>query len=194
MTERRAVGNLLALAVLAYLTQGPLHPYELGRTLQRNGDARNIRYRHASLYMVVEQLARAGFVVPAGSDRDGARPERTRYALTDAGRTELATWMRHLIAEPAHEYPQFVAALSLIGALPPDEVAALLGRRLAALSRQRAEAAAVVATAEADGVHPLFLVEEEYRTALIDAEAAFCERLRARVAGPDGEWRSAWQS
>ena len=66
--------------------------------------------------------------------REGQRPERTVYALTDAGRRELRDWLRELVEEPQHEYPHFVAALSLIAALPPDEVVELLGRRLERLA------------------------------------------------------------
>ena len=62
MAEKRKVSNLLALAVLSYLTQGPMHPYELGRTLRDHGDERSIKFNHGSLYMVVQQLDRAGFV------------------------------------------------------------------------------------------------------------------------------------
>ena len=34
MAEKRKVGNLLALAVLSYLSQRPMHPYELSRMLR----------------------------------------------------------------------------------------------------------------------------------------------------------------
>ena len=60
MANKRKVGNLLALAVLSYLTQRPMHPYELSRTLRENGDARSIKFNHGSLYMVVGQLAMTG--------------------------------------------------------------------------------------------------------------------------------------
>ena len=79
----RKVGNPLALAVMAYLTQGPMHPYELGRLLRNNDDTRSIKFNQGSLYMVVQQLARAGFIVEQETSRDGLRPERTVYALTD---------------------------------------------------------------------------------------------------------------
>jgi DNA-binding PadR family transcriptional regulator len=189
---RRKVSNLLALAVLSYLTQGPQHPYELSRTLRRNGDARSIKFTHGSLYMVVQQLERAGLVAVHGTAQEGNRPERTLYALTDAGSDELRDWMRDLVAEPAHEYPQFVAALSLIGALPPDEVVRLLRTRLDRLAALRAEAQAVVDDALAAGVHPLFLVEEEYRTALLDAETAFVERFAERITDPRTGWGPEW--
>ena len=122
MAKKRKVGNLLALAVLSYLTQRPMHPYELSRTLRDNGDARSIKFNHGSLYMVVQQLAKAGFITEQETSREGQRPERTVYALTDAGRQELHDWLRELVEEPQHEYPHFVAALSLIAALPPGEV------------------------------------------------------------------------
>jgi DNA-binding PadR family transcriptional regulator len=188
----RRVDNLLALAVLSYLTQGPMHPYELGRTLQRHGDARSIRYRQASLYMVVDRLAAAGLILALDTERDGARPERTRYALTEAGRAELMDWLRELLAEPAHEYPHFVAALAFLAALPPEEAVAALDRRLVGLAAVRAEASEIVEQAETNGVHPLFLVEEEYRLAVLDAEFRFVKSLHSRLVDPATGWRQAW--
>src|SRR5687768_18164504 len=109
VASRRKVNNLLALAVLSYLTTGPKHPYELGRTLREHGDDRSIKFNHGSLYMVVRQLAKAGFIAEQETVREGQRPERTVYALTDAGRREFREWLRELLEEPRHEYPQFVA-------------------------------------------------------------------------------------
>ncbi|QFZ16581.1 PadR family transcriptional regulator [Saccharothrix syringae] len=182
---KRKVGNLLGLAVLGYLVQRPMHPYELSRSMREHGDDRSIKFTHGSLYMVFGQLAKAGFITEHETSREGQRPERTVYALTDAGRAELKDWMRELVAEPAHERPHFVAALSMIGALHPDEVTGLLNDRLSALGRQRDEARAIVEGADA---HPLFLVEEEYRVALLDAEIAFVHGFLARI----GDWRALW--
>ena len=192
MASTRKVGNLLALAVLSYLSRGPMHPYELSRTLRENGDERSIKFNHGSLYMVVGQLARAGFIAEQGTTRDGRRPERTVYALTDAGRAELHAWLRELVEEPRHEYPSFVAALSLIGALPPDVAVELLGRRLARLAELRAEAREIADTTLAAGVHPLFLVEEEYRLALLDAESAFVAGFIERITDPETGWGPEW--
>lgn len=190
--EKRKVNNLLALAVLSYLTQRPMHPYELSRSLRDNGDDRSIRFTHASLYMVVGQLARAGFVAEHETTREGGRPERTVYALTDAGREELHDWMRELVGEPGHEYPRFVAALSLIAALPPQEVLGLLDHRLARLAEQRAEIRELVDRTVEGGVHPLFLVEEEYRLALLDAEVDFVRDFVRRITDPEAGWGPLW--
>ena len=188
----RRVRNLLALAVLSYLSRGPMHPYELGRTLRQNGDERSIKFNLGSLYMVVGQIEKAGFVAAQGTARAGQRPERTTYAITDAGRAELHDWLRELVEEPQHEYPSFVAALSLIAALAPDEAVSLLRRRLDRLTAQRAEIRELIDRTVDGGVHPLFLVEEEYRIALLDADAVFVGGLIERITDPQDGWAPLW--
>ena len=191
MANKRKVGNPLALAVLSYLTMKPMHPYELSRTLRDNGDARSIKFNHGSLYMVVQQLARAGFIAEMETSREGQRPERTVYAITDDGRREAREWLSELIAQPEHEYPHFVTALSLVAALPPDQVVPLLRARLEALAGQRAEIQGMIDSSLGQGVPRLFLVEEEYRLALLDAESAFVERFIAEIGDPEAGWGPA---
>ena len=192
MASKRKVGNLLALAVLSYLSQQPMHPYELGRTLREHGDARSIKFNHGSLYMVVGQLAKAGYITELETSRAGQRPERTVYALTDAGRAEFSDWLRELVAEPQQEYPHFVAALSLIAALPPSEVVPLLRHRLDRLRQERTEIRSLVDTSLARGVPELFLVEEEYRLALLTAETTFVEEFIEKITGTPNGWGAEW--
>lgn len=192
MAEKRKVGNLLALAVLSYLSQRPMHPYELSRMLRDHGDVRSIKFNHGSLYMVVGQLAKAGLITEQETTREGQRPERTVYALTDAGRDEFRDWLGELVEQPQHEYPHFVAALSLIAALPPGEVLTLLHGRLDRLAGQRAEICDLIGTAQAGGLHPLFLVEEDYRLAQLDAESAFVERFIGQITDPETGWGPMW--
>jgi len=191
MPNKRKVSNPLALAVLSYLTMKPMHPYELSRTLRDNGDARSIKFNHGSLYMVVQQLAKAGFIAEVETSREGQRPERTVYAITDDGRREAREWLSELIAQPEHEYPHFVTALSLVAALPPDQVVPLLRARLEALAGQRAEIQGMIDSSLGQGVPRLFLVEEEYRAALLDAESAFVERFIAEIGDPEAGWGPA---
>ena len=192
MTGNRKISNLLGLAVLSYLSQQPMHPYALGRTLVDHGDARSIKYNPGSLYTVVRQLAAAGFIAEQQTGRDGLRPEHTVYALTEAGRGELRDWLRTLIGQPQHEYPAFVGALAFVTALPPRQVSGLLARRLGLLAQQRAETSAVIGDSLANGVPGVFLIEEEYRLVQLDAERTFTERLIARIAGPPAGWAGPW--
>jgi DNA-binding PadR family transcriptional regulator len=192
MTEVRKVSNLLGLAVLSYLSQEPMHPYALGRALREHGDARSIKYNPGSLYMVVGQLARAGLVAEEATGRDGQRPEHTVYALTDAGRSELRDWLRELVGQPRHEYPAFVAALAFVSALPPGQVSDLLSGRLELLAARRAEITGLIEDSLDRGVPGLFLLEEEYRLAQLDAEYGFVQRLIARMADPATDWITLW--
>jgi hypothetical protein len=114
------------------------------------------------------------------------------YALTDAGRDELRDWLGELVERPQHEYPAFVAALSVISALPPSQVLGLLRTRLGHLAEQQAEARGLIDTARAAGVPGLFLLEEEYRVALIQAETAFTSHLIQRITDPATDWTGPW--
>jgi hypothetical protein len=114
------------------------------------------------------------------------------YAITNAGRAELRAWMRALVEDPQHEYPEFVAALSLLAVLPPDEAVELLGTRLERLAARHHELQSLMEQTLASGVHPLFQIEEEYRLALLEAETAFVESLIDRIADPDDGWAQPW--
>jgi DNA-binding PadR family transcriptional regulator len=188
---RRKVSNPLALAVLAHLATGPMHPYELGKQLKDTGKDRNIKFNRGSLYMVVEQLRKAGFVTEQETVKDTQRPERTIYALTDSGREELHDWMRELVRDPVHEYPQFGVALSLISVLDPAEAVELLKARAEALAKDLDETRALVAKAAGDGVEWVFLVEEEYRMSLAQAELRLVEKLTGELA--KAEYQRKWR-
>lgn len=190
---RRATRNPLALAVLAYLAERPMHPYELGKLLKERNQQESIKYKHSSLYMVIEQLARAGHVTEHETRRDTGRPERTLYALTADGRDELHRWMREAVAAPVKEYRQFEAALALIVVLPPADVLDLLEQRHRALSEQADRIRSTVAAALGEDTDPLFLIEDEYRLALIDAETAFIQRFRRRITRNEPTFGRFWR-
>lgn len=192
--QARPVQNLLGLAVLTYLTQRPMHAYELHRQLKDNDAASTFKLSYGALYSVVRQLVRAGLIAEAGTGRTGNLPQHTEYELTGAGRAEIDSWMRELLTEPRHEYPAFAAALSLIVVLAPGDVRDLLETRLVRLAAIRASIEDVRDEAVGRDVHPLFLVEDDYRIALLDAEAEFVRRLLTKMTDPAAGWTGPWES
>src|ERR687885_65916 len=130
MASKRKVSNPLALAVMALLYERPMHPYEMVATMRERGKHESVRLRYSSLYSIVGALEREGLIVPLERRREGRRPERTVYALTEEGRDEFLSWLRELVREPVKEDTQFAAGLSFIPALPPAEAAALLEERV----------------------------------------------------------------
>ncbi|MFF0448230.1 PadR family transcriptional regulator [Streptomyces sp. NPDC004609] len=187
----RHVSNPLALAVLAYLMERPMHPYELGKLLKQRNAQESIKYRHASLYMVVGQLSRDGYIEAQETVREGQRPERTVYRLTPTGTAELRDRMRELVAVPVKEYPRFEAALALIAVLPPDEVTALLDQRQGALEERAVELQGRLAQKDID---PLWLIEHEYRLGQTEAELRFLKRFRHQVTGGGPEFGAFWRT
>lgn len=193
VSKRRKVGNLLALALLALLAPGrPMHPYEMASVLRRTGKERDMKIKWGSLYTVVQNLERHGLITATSSGREGRRPERTVYAITDAGRAELRVWLRELVAVPEPEYPRFEAALSVLGVLPPDETVELLNERLRALDGVIATERAMLG--QTGHVPRVFLIEAEYALAMREAEAAWVRSLLTEIdegtLSGAAEWRS----
>jgi DNA-binding PadR family transcriptional regulator len=184
--------SLLALAVLALLFERPMHPYEMAATMRERHKEESIKLRYGSLYTVVDGLQRDGLIEQQETSRDGRRPERTIYTITAAGSAELIAWMQDLLRRPVKEYPQFMAALSLLPVLPPAIVEALLLERLKHLDLAIRTRRGAVEGVLQRGLPPLFLIESEYEIALIEAERGFVKRLAARIAMDPAELAPMW--
>lgn len=125
---------LTRLLILWLLAEEPLHGYRIKRIL----DAEALRFwfpvRFGSIYSVIRSMEREGHVDALATEREGQRPERTRYAITSSGRDHLRdllrrSWVRlPSPAEPIH------AALAARPELDDEEVEDLLTRRVASLS------------------------------------------------------------
>jgi DNA-binding PadR family transcriptional regulator len=185
--------NPLALAILVCLQERPMHPYEVAQTLRSRAKHESIRLNFGSLYSVVDGLAGRGLIEPQETVREGKRPERTVYAITQLGIRELTDWLSDLVATPSKEYLQFEAALSLLPGLPPDDVLDLLRQRANALELKLRQSEATHGLARDQGLPRLFMLESEYGDALLRAELDFVHGLindleNDKLDGLD-EWR-----
>jgi len=88
-----------------------MHPYEMQLRMRERGHERVVKLKPASVYDTVERLLRLHLVEPVETSREGRRPERTVYRITDAGSDELRSWLRDLVSRPTKEYPEFARAL-----------------------------------------------------------------------------------
>ncbi|OLF11776.1 PadR family transcriptional regulator [Actinophytocola xinjiangensis] len=191
--RKRKVSNPLALAVLSLLTEKPMHPYEMSSTLRERAKEESIKLNFGSLYSVVESLRRHELIDVQETVREGRRPERTVYAITDAGREEFVDWESELLSVPVKEYTQFEAALSLVGALPPDEVIRLLDTRRMRLTTEIVSQRAVIDEMSKQGMPYLFAVEADYVLVLRQAELAFVERLLNQMRDGSLEGIDFWR-
>jgi DNA-binding PadR family transcriptional regulator len=183
----------LALAVLVLLYERPMHPYEMAATLRERRKEDSIKLRYGSLYTVIELLVKAGFIAQKKTTREGNRPERTVYEISKVGEAEMRSWMREILSTPGKEYPRFEAGLSLLPALPPEEVIDVLETRVEFLKKDIEQIKAGFQQVKAMGLPPLFSIESEYRLAGLETELGFVTNLIGRIRKDGCGFLQQWQ-
>ncbi|MEV6827684.1 PadR family transcriptional regulator [Amycolatopsis sp. NPDC051102] len=195
--KRRKVGNMLGLAVLSAVMDRPRHPYEMAAVLKERGKEADVPIKWGSLYTVVANLEKHGFLEAVESVKDGGRPERTVYRITPAGRAEYEDWVRELVGTVEPEPPRFRSGLSMIGILGPDQAIGRLRERLEQLGERAAKQRAVL-----DQLRPLmprmFMIEIEYDIAMTEAEArwvrGFLDELTSGTMPGLDAWRRWYET
>jgi len=182
----------LTLAVLNLLSERDMHPYEMKTLMRERGHDGVIKLKGGSVYDTVERLQRLGFIDTVETSREGRRPERTVYAINEAGRDELKAWLRDMIARPVNDYPQFAAALAfVVGLQDREEVISELGRRAMALEAQIAADETMLRSMAKSAIPRIFGIELEYAQAMRRAEMEwvrrFIEELKDGDLWPDVE-------
>jgi DNA-binding PadR family transcriptional regulator len=185
--------NPLALAVLVTLYERPMHPYEVAQTLRHRAKQESVRLNYGSLYAVVESLEKRRLIEAQETVREGKRPERTVYAITDKGSTEMIDWMTELIGVPSKEYPRFMAGLSFLAALTPEDALGALRTRADALAFQLAGLRGGLRAAEEIGLPRLFGLEGEYEEQQLESELHFVEALVKDIASGELEGIDMWK-
>jgi DNA-binding PadR family transcriptional regulator len=171
-----------------------MHPYEVAQTLRQRAKHESVRLNYGSLYAVVEGLERRHLIRASKTVREGNRPERTIYEITDAGSREMIDWLTDIIGVPAKEYPQFLAGLSFISALTPEEALAAFRMRAFTLEIQLAQIRATLRTAGEAGLPRLFRVETEFEEQLIETELHFVRGLITDMVGGNLEGLDMWHA
>jgi DNA-binding PadR family transcriptional regulator len=120
------------LLVLWLLAERPLHGYRIKRILEDDALAFWFPIEFASIYSVLRTLERHGYVTSLAVEQEGARPQRTKYAITAAGRRYLV----ELLEQSWRALPPPGAAVDAALAARPE----LAPEQLPALVRERADA------------------------------------------------------
>jgi DNA-binding PadR family transcriptional regulator len=120
----------LALTVLRMLCDGPMHPYEMQQRIRQYAYDHAVKVTHGALYNSVERLAARGLIETVETSREGRRPERTVYRVTDAGRSAAQLRLAEILSELNEEFPLFGTGLAFVNLLPENEVHQCLLTRL----------------------------------------------------------------
>lgn len=177
----------LAVSALALLCERSMHPYEVYRLLVERRQDEMIKVRPGSLYHTIDRLADAELVTAVGTERAGARPERTTYEVTAAGREALQSWIRAELAVPVNEYPRFPVALSEAHNLARSEAIEQLIVRIGMLESElaAAEKHLVLALSKTEEA---FLLALQFTIETRTAELGWLRRLVNRLETKELSW------
>ena len=122
--------------------------------------------------------------------RTESHPDRVVYAITAAGREVARDWLREMLGTTGGEYPQFIAAVSVLFGLAPDDARAQLALRAERLAAELAETESVLSGHP--GLPRLFLLEEDYRRAVLAAELAWVRGVVEDLRAGRLTWSEQW--
>jgi len=179
----------LALSILELLHERPMHPYELAATMRARHHDEFVRLNFGSLYHTVEVLERNGWVVPSEREKEGRRPERTVYRVSDAGRDVLQRAVSDILANPRREYLHFSAGLMFMHHLSAEAAVQRLEERSQALLKVITKLSQILDEVQASHTR-LSVIELEHKIAVLKAERAWVDKIAKEIADGKLEWRA----
>lgn len=182
---KRALDNPLVLAILGLLLERPMHPYDILNELRtRNAN----QVTRGSVYDIVAALVTAGWIHETARLRQGNRPERTVYALTDSGRDELISRLDEQIRNPRRDFTPFLGAVAYLGALGRTGAAEALAERARRLRERIAGDEQNLTHVLGQGLQRLHMIEVEYAIHQARAEVAWIDSVLAEIRSGSLTW------
>ncbi|MFC6226218.1 PadR family transcriptional regulator [Paenibacillus allorhizosphaerae] len=182
----------LAIAVLALLTEEPMHPYRIQQLIKERGkdEVINVRQR-TNIYQTIDRLLRDGLISVRETARETGKPDRTIYEATDEGRGVLAQWLREILSTPCEEFPEFPVAVSFAPMLTSEDTTKQLETRLHALEQELGRLDSLFATHK-DVIPRLFMLEMEYKRAMLVAELEWVGSVVMDLRTGALTWNDDW--
>lgn len=166
-----------------------MHPYQMQRLLKERHKDEILALKRGSLYHAIGRLERASLIEVETTGRDGKRPERTTYRITAAGTELLLGTLRKIIATPRQESSEFMAAMSFLVHLSPEEALPWLVKRSQQLQGTIDGLTEGLATASTF-VLRINLVESEYLQAMLKAELTWVRSLEDDIRTGKLSWNT----
>ncbi len=121
----------IRLFILSSFAQhGPIHGHRLRAEAERNRVPLWTDITVGAVYGAMKRLAADGLLREAGSEREGNRPTRQLYEITDQGRAALADLRREGLSEFWFKFDPFDLALTLADPDTLDDLPSVLAQRL----------------------------------------------------------------
>lgn len=179
----------VALAILCFLIEEPMHAYRIQQLIKERGKEEVINIRHrTSIYQTIDRLHRDNAIAIQEKKRNEGRPDLIVYEITDIGRNAAYSWLREMISTPAQEFLEFPAAVSFLALLTPEDVALLFKKRVSALENTLARLEDELQTVTSMGLPRLFSLETEYQRTVVTAEMEWIQSVIADIQAEKLNW------
>ena len=132
--------------LLALLERGPMYGYQL-RTAFEESTGGTWPLNAGQVYTTLARLERDGLVRPLPKAEEGQRP----YAITDAGRAELASWFATPVGHPDRPRDELAIKLALALTTPGVDASAVIQAQRGATMRTLQEYTRLKARAQLPG-------------------------------------------
>lgn len=171
----------LGIAVLELLHEKPMHPYEMAQLMRERYVDTRVNVKAGSLYHTVERLQQNGYVEVVDTQRDGRRPERTVYGMTQAGLDAFTQRARELLGDLVQEYPAYLSGLAVIDELGKETSLLELEHRITRLRAAVAADRAVLQRLAEDGTPEIYWLDWQFTCDRRAFELDWTERLHERL-------------
>lgn len=180
----------LAMAVLELLHERPMHPYEMTQLMRERHVDRRVKLRPGSLYHTVERLESQEVIEVVDTQRQGRRPERTVYALTDLGRDTFAAQTRTMLSTLAPDYTGYPVALSAGSELTREDFLTQLETRARSLIGQVAAERAIAENLVEEQLPRMYWIDFDYTLHQRQSELDWTQKLIADLESGRIPWPS----
>ena len=159
----------------------PVHGYDVRRELLSWSADKWANVQPGSIYHALRKLAEEELLREVATEQVGARPARTTYEITEKGQAEFQTLLRNYWWNLSPVTDPFMAAFSLLGAMPRDEASAALRNRAMQLQAgvNQMKAAGDTKWIDQKPAYVAWLFDLAISRA--EAEIGWCERTAERI-------------
>lgn len=179
----------LAVSALGIYSEGEKHPYEVYQLMIKRREDLVVKVTPGTLYHTISRMAENGLLTITGTEREGNRPERTTYRITEAGRAALGDWVERTIGRPVYEYPSLPVALAELSSLQRDRAVAALRDRVAILSNEIERFdEALEWLRNVRRLPEVWWLDHGFQRAVLAAEASWLADLVERLDSGDLDW------
>jgi len=124
------VSSIRLFILSSFAELGPMHGHHLRMEAERKHVPLWTDISVGAVYGAMQRLAAEGLLREAGQHREGNRPTRQLYEITDAGRRALSELRREGLSEVWFKYDPFDLALTRRDPASLDDLPTILAQRL----------------------------------------------------------------